>query len=176
MSDYKSLKSECNRETFRNTLKEKLGIKCANCGCSGYVEYHHIVPLALVGTNNITNFAPLCNTCHKLAHGSVNIRETFRPEKTGRPKRSAPKDHEKILWRYINGEIGMSECKKLLNLSKSIKMQDVWYYKEFLEKNNILRHKNKIDILQNKNHCVPSGKSVAVIEFSNGKIVTKYAI
>lgn len=175
MSDYERLRVEYNRESFRKELKAKIENKCANCGKECNVEYHHIVPLALGGTNNITNITGLCSTCHKLAHGSKNIRELFRPEKTGRPKRIAPDGYENILTRYVYGEIGRKECESLLKLSKCTKLSDVWYYKQFLKNNEILKHKNKIDILQNKNHCIPKGKEVAEIIFEDGQTLVKYS-
>ena len=50
-----------NNEKFRDEVKHWYGDICANCGSSESIEYHHIVPLALGGTNRITNFAPLCH-------------------------------------------------------------------------------------------------------------------
>lgn len=175
MTDYERLKLEYNRESFRKELKEKIENRCANCGKECKVQYHHIVPLALRGTNRITNIVGLCQTCHKLAHGSKNIREIFRPEKTGRPKRKTPDGYEEILKRYVYGEIGRKECEKLLNLSKATKLADVWYYKEFLKDNKIIKHKNKIDLLQNKNHCIPKGRQVAEIIFEDGQRLVQYS-
>lgn len=175
MTDYERLRLEYNRESFRKELKAKIENKCANCGKECNVEYHHIVPLALGGTNNITNITGLCPTCHKLAHGSKNIREIFRPEKTGRPKRIAPEGYEDVLDRYISGKICRKECESLLKLSKATKLSDVWYYKEFLKANGIVKHKNKIDLLMNKNNCIPKGREIAIIIFENGEEVIKYA-
>lgn len=175
MSDPKRLRLEYNRESFRKTLKEKLPNSCVNCGSTKDISYHHIVPLSLGGTNNITNIVPLCDRCHKLAHGSVNIRETFKPRVTGRKRLEPPKSYKEVLRRYVNGEIGRRECENALGLSKATKIQDVWYYKEFLNQNNILRHKNKVDLLLNKNECIPKGREIARIEFSNGKIEKIYS-
>ena len=175
LTDYERLRLEYNRESFRKELAEKIDNHCANCGKKCKVQYHHIVPLALRGTNRITNIVGLCPTCHKLAHGSKNIREIFRPEKTGRPKKIAPDGYEKILDRYIVGEIGRKECEKLLKLSKATKLSDVWYYKEYLKAKGIVSHKNKIDLLMNKNNCIPKGREIAIIIFENGEEVIKYA-
>ena len=175
LTDYERLRLEYNRESFRKELAEKIDNRCANCGKKCKVQYHHIVPLALRGTNRITNIVGLCPTCHKLAHGSKNIREIFRPEKTGRPKRKAPDGYENILNRYVYGEIGRKECESLLKLSKATKLNDVWYYKEYLKAKGIVKHKNKIDLLMNKNNCVPKGREIAIIIFENGEEVIKYA-
>lgn len=67
--EYKQLRLEFNRVLFKRDLEEKLGKTCCNCGSNLDVEYHHIVPLALGGTNKITNIVPLCGICHSIVHG-----------------------------------------------------------------------------------------------------------
>jgi hypothetical protein len=42
--------------------------RCANCGSSGEMHVHHIVPLSKGGTNNLTNLKALCRDCHVLVH------------------------------------------------------------------------------------------------------------
>jgi hypothetical protein len=44
------------------------GYHCANCGGSGEMHVHHIVPLSKGGTNNLTNLKALCRNCHVLVH------------------------------------------------------------------------------------------------------------
>ena len=59
---------------FSSSEREKLiitkGTICCNC-CSyegNNIIFHHIVPLSLGGTNNITNIVPICEKCHNLIH------------------------------------------------------------------------------------------------------------
>ena len=61
---YTQNKLQFNRPSFKDELKDKLGTVCCNCGSNLDVEYHHVVPLALGGTNNIGNIVPLCHVCH----------------------------------------------------------------------------------------------------------------
>ena len=82
MGDYKQLRLEFARDSFHEELEEKLGKVCCNCGSELDIEYHHVIPLALGGTNNITNIVPLCYVCHQIAHGSKNIRRLKRSEDT----------------------------------------------------------------------------------------------
>jgi hypothetical protein len=174
MEDYKRLKSEFTNHTFRKILKDTYDDKCFNCGNECEVEYHHIVPLSLGGTNRLTNIVPLCSECHKKAHGSVNIRKTFKSSKSGRKKEVAPSDYEEILWQYVYGEIGRKGCQRMLGLSEGAKIQEKWYYKEFLEQNGIKYHKNSVDLLISKNKILPEGKLVAVVVFEDGKTIERY--
>ena len=59
------------RKQLTESEKETVGKKCANCESLNGLEYHHIIPLALGGTNNLTNFVCLCSKCHGLIHGAV---------------------------------------------------------------------------------------------------------
>ena len=62
---------EHTREWFQANKQQfeyKLLDRCVNCGGSSH-ELHHIVPLALGGTNNDSNIIQLCSPCHGLVHG-----------------------------------------------------------------------------------------------------------
>lgn len=56
-------------ERMKSRLDASLGARCGNCSGSRNVEIHHVVPLALGGTNNIGNLVRLCAPCHDKAHG-----------------------------------------------------------------------------------------------------------
>lgn len=62
------------REWFninRNTLLTLKGAtQCQNCANKG-TQLHHIVPLVVGGTNNISNLALLCDECHGKVHGKT---------------------------------------------------------------------------------------------------------
>lgn len=63
---------ENTREWFVNNKKsylDNLEKKCVNCGKSNDLHLHHIVPLAIGGTNNISNIVILCSECHGKIHG-----------------------------------------------------------------------------------------------------------
>lgn len=42
--------------------------RCAECGCQYGLDLHHIVPLALGGTNDADNLEWLCGDCHRKKH------------------------------------------------------------------------------------------------------------
>lgn len=58
-----------NRHVWTKREKKLIGLCCCNCGSLNDVEYHHIVPLALGGTDSITNMCCLCYSCHLKLHG-----------------------------------------------------------------------------------------------------------
>lgn len=143
--DYKERRIEYNRKSFKKYLKNNLPKVCCNCGSDIDIQYHHIVPLRLGGTNKVTNIVPLCRICHSVAHGSINIRKICMPNETGRKKVQPPEDYEEILWDYLKGEIGKSECQRLLNITGKSKLTDKWYFKEFLKKEHIKHYRNNVD-------------------------------
>lgn len=70
-----NLRQETTCTNFRKKLREELGEECYNCGSKEGIEYHHVVPISVGGTNNIKNFVPLCSKCHIAAHTGRNIKE-----------------------------------------------------------------------------------------------------
>lgn len=60
------------RRYLTDREKEIVGLKCANCNSIEELQYHHIIPLALGGTNKLTNLVCLCNKCHSLIHQGNN--------------------------------------------------------------------------------------------------------
>lgn len=156
-------------EKFIELLKENHGTRCINCGSDLDVEYHHIVPLVMGGTNAISNFAPLCYVCHKKSHGYKTHLERKRKRLTGRPIKMID-SHDEIFERYKNGEIGSSEAKALLGISQKSHFTEHVLYKEYLNKNGIKYIRNNIDIIVKKSGDIEPGRVIGHIEFVNGDI------
>lgn len=57
-------------DSMRISISKKLEDECVNCGVNKHLHMHHIVPLALGGTNNIGNIVKLCEVCHGKVHGA----------------------------------------------------------------------------------------------------------
>ncbi len=56
-------------DTLRREVYRRASHTCQNCGRDDRVlNAHHIVPLSVGGTNELTNLACLCRDCHKLIH------------------------------------------------------------------------------------------------------------
>jgi len=60
---------ESNKTAVRTLKAED---KCQNCGNEGE-HLHHIVPLVVGGTNNLSNLAVLCAECHGKVHGNKRL-------------------------------------------------------------------------------------------------------
>lgn len=186
--EYIQAKLDFNRPKTKKELKEKLGDKCVNCGSNVAIEYHHIVPLSLGGTNNITNIVPLCFVCHKIVHDNKNLRVIDKTKFTGRPRRKLPENYKSILCSYFSGMIGRKECQEYLNLKPQMKLHDVMEFKEYKKEHKIKAYKNRIDILNtngkrghwkivSNKFIVPhmAGKEViATIDYENGERFIRY--
>lgn len=171
---YNDLRLEYNRISFKRMLREVMPPVCGNCGSDENVEYHHIVPLSIGGTNRLTNIVPLCNRCHKAFHCGQHISKYKNTENMGRPRKATlTPEVEEILWDWANGKIGHSECKELLGYSKSTHIKDIPLYRDFIKKNGIKNVKNTLDIL-----CA-NGKpryesQVSVIAYADSNVTINY--
>lgn len=174
LSSPSELRKEYNRQSFKKLLRKVLGCNCVNCGSDIGIEYHHIVPLALGGTNRLTNIVPLCNICHEKAHGSQNIRQIKGSINGGRKRVPLPDNYEEILWKYMYGEIGKSECEQLLNVKGTSKLNDRPFMKEFIAKYNIVSYINKIDTYRHYSKSNHKGKLLSRVVFADGNEITKY--
>lgn len=56
-------------DKIRRQVYERDWYQCANCRRRGVeLHAHHIVPLSMGGTNNLTNLKTLCKDCHEKLH------------------------------------------------------------------------------------------------------------
>lgn len=70
---YEELRTEFDNPAFRKKIIKAKSSACSNCKSEENIEYHHIVPLVLGGTNNMSNITALCHKCHKAAHYGRHI-------------------------------------------------------------------------------------------------------
>ena len=166
--EYLRLRQEYNNPTLRTMIKNVCGSVCYNCGSTENVEYHHIVPLKLGGTNNFSNIAVLCNRCHKAAHRGQHISKYANHEHCGRKPKEYGEDAINAVGDYINCKIGMKECKSKIGLSKGMKLSDLRIYKQYLIDHNIKEFRNNIDILLVKRGKIVEGKCVGYITYVDG--------
>ena len=147
---HNTLRTSFNSPSFRTILKDNLGHKCINCNSDTDIEYHHIVPLSMGGTNRLSNIVPLCHRCHMAAHYGQHISHyKKRTKKTGRKRKvNLDETTKPILWMFAKGEIGESECREKIGLSKNAHLKESIVYKEFLQENDICRIKNRIDTIK----------------------------
>ncbi|WP_329808981.1 HNH endonuclease signature motif containing protein [Enterocloster citroniae] len=160
------LRIEYNRSSFRKMLKEKLGESCFNCGSNDGVQYHHIVPLFLGGTNALSNIVPLCSKCHKAAHCGRHMSEYKGGKSSGRPRKTID-GYSNVIESFLKCEIGMRECKNLLHMTDASKLTDKPWFKEYLKSNGIIKYRNNIDVIRS-NGIMRPGKVIGYIEYNNG--------
>lgn len=136
-SAYEQMRLEFNRPSTREELEEKLGCVCANCGSDLDVEYHHVVPLKLGGSNRLTNIVPLCFVCHKIAHGARNIRKICHSERGGRPRMSLKEDYKEVLEDFLCGRIDRDTCYRKIGLFGANKLTDKPFSKSIFVKTTL---------------------------------------
>lgn len=170
------LRRESNRISFKRNLESKTENKCANCGSEISLEYHHIVPISIGGTNRLTNIVVLCHHCHQLAHGAKNIKNICKAKNAGRKRKQPPENYESIIERYLNGEIGRKDCEKELGLSEKSKLKEQFFFKDYLSEHNIVSYKNRVDMLNTVKckRCNHSGEFIAKVIYADGTQKVRY--
>jgi hypothetical protein len=131
--DVKQLRKEWNIEKREISL----GNECYNCGSTENIELHHIVPLKLGGTNNISNIAVLCHKCHMASHYGRHMNEyKNKPQKETIKVRGKVTFREKIaitIPEYLSGKISESECKQILGLSENVNLEKMKFFKQYMK-------------------------------------------
>lgn len=133
--------------SFRKEMKEKCGSVCASCGSSENIEYHHIVPLFLGGSDELSNIVPLCHRCHEAAHNGRHMTE-YRSEKAG-GRKSNKSDEEafKVFDMFVGGEIGKRKAQELLGYSSRTGITDRAQFKKYAKMKGIKEVHNIVDIV-----------------------------
>lgn len=67
---------------LRHYYQDNLKYECANCDCQHDLQLHHIVPLAIGGTNKLSNVVYLCEECHGIMH-KINFNKHSKLTKEG---------------------------------------------------------------------------------------------
>lgn len=142
-----SLRGETRKRGFRDRMEKELGASCVCCGSIERIEYHHIVPLHLGGTNRMSNIVPLCYSCHKSAHNGRHIKDYKGGNLGGRKPKMKYENACEIFNLYADGLIGTKKCKQMLGYAKSSKLTDLASYKRYLKESGIDFVKNNIDII-----------------------------
>ena len=63
-----------SRAVVAKWIRDILPHRCANCGDTKALQYHHIVPLSCGGNEIPSNVVCLCGSCHSKIHfGDKNV-------------------------------------------------------------------------------------------------------
>ncbi|HDR8155593.1 TPA: HNH endonuclease [Bacillus cereus] len=122
-----------SRKEFQSNKSYYLSVlpkECANCGKTGELDIHHIVPLVKGGTNRISNFAVLCLECHGKIHGTNRVKNKELQKlgikkaqkqgvKFGRPVATFPPKFEGVYKRWKDGKIKAIEAMGELDLKRT---------------------------------------------------------
>ncbi|PEM10734.1 HNH endonuclease [Bacillus wiedmannii] len=142
-----------SRKEFQSNYSYYLSIlpkECANCGKTGELDIHHIVPLAKGGTNRISNLVALCLECHGRIHGINRVKHKAL-QKTGikkakeqgvtfgRPVATLPPKFEEVYKRWKNEEIKAIEAMEELELKRTTFYKLVKGFEENIE-NSTKKH------------------------------------
>ena len=163
---HKQKRLEYNRPSFKKMLSENLPHECHVCGCTdeSKLMYHHIVPLALGGENDLRNIIVLCAECHSKTHMVPNA---WNNSGGGRPTKF-PSNYKEILEKYIDGDIGRSECEKSLNMAGGSHIHDKPLYKAYLAEKGIAKVRNLIDVRKHKSNKIKQGSLIVQVTYLDG--------
>lgn len=164
-------------DRFRNQVIELHGDKCVNCGSQDRVEFHHIVPVALGGTDAPSNVVPLCYTCHKAAHigrKTGDIKKSIGHEKGGRKCKIDDEVFEEAFKKYIGGQIGKTKLCELIGRNYK-SFSRIPQIKRFKEKYGINEFRNNIDIRGTISaEGLKDGDPVGYIKYLDGRMETMF--
>ena len=146
--EHDDLRLEYERQILPKLRKERASKTCVNCGTDMEIEFHHIVPLAYGGTNNLSNIVPLCHQCHWSIHSNKHrrdVRSKALLSKAGRPRKQYSDEQIAYMLKYLECKIGKKELMKKAGLtdyrtSCNLKIKSL---KNHL---GIIRFKNNIDM------------------------------
>ena len=159
----KKITKEVKEEVLR-----KCDYRCINCGSTDDLEIHHVIPLEIGGNDIPSNMVVLCYDCHKaVTNFQLLLMTAGRPHKSGGRKRMVV-DCDDTLDRYFRCVIGKKECQELLGISPKNHLTDNVWYKEYLEKHNIKRFRNNIDI-RTATGGIKYGDCVGYVVYQDGR-------
>lgn len=166
---YEDLRKEFESRLFRERMKEEHPPICSNCGSKKNIEYHHIVPLKLGGTNSLANIAPLCHKCHSAAHKGRHMSHYADSANSGRKSIASIEKNAWIFDMFINGEIGNSECSEALGYSNQTRIGSRSVFKKYIASKGIKHVRNIVDIAVAKRNNLNAGDIVGEIEYMDGR-------
>ena len=130
------------RKNITQKNKKQIGLECCNCSSKNNLEYHHIVPIALGGLDDISNICCLCSQCHHLIHyGSISninnsnlIKQGMQNAKEkginiGRPRTTINDISNDLIMDIIMEKINITTIAKKYNISR----KTVYKYKNIIK-------------------------------------------
>lgn len=170
MSAKTELRKEYDRLRNSGALARECGVECVSCGSTENIEYHHIVPLLLGGTNRFTNIVPVCHQCHKAAHGSHHMSRYVDSSNSGRKSNADDEAAFRALDLLLAGEIGVAKVQALMKTKVRTRPTKTRQYKEWAEKHGIKSLKNHLDYSVSASPMkISDGYIVGTVEYTDGR-------
>ena len=126
---------EYYRRKLTDNDKKQIGLKCGCCESVENLEYHHIVPIALGGSNLLTNYVCLCNNCHKTMHTGISGLNYGKLGMIRKKEQEPPFDIKlfaELLVKYNHRQITKVKMAECLKISRPT--LDNWINKGYYEK------------------------------------------
>ena len=118
-----------HRRKLTEKDKDEIGRKCCNCLSTLNLEYHHIIPFALNGSDINSNMCCLCQQCHRALHHSDE--SYFKSIKLSNPKKPTgrPKTTYADIPLELRNDLENKNYKNITELSKKYKCSKTTIYK-----------------------------------------------
>ena len=165
--------SKSDRKYVSDDVKKILGNKCCNCGTDKAIEYHHIVPIMFGGNDIPSNMVAICHSCHRAIHYGKPMSLYLNTKNSGRKPKIPYKEACEIYDLYVNGEIGNTKAKQLLNCSARTELSKHANFKRYKKERGIKSVRNLIDV-RGVNSMLTAGVCCGNIEYTDGRIVNIY--
>ena len=167
MTEKEFLRKEHNERVQSGFLKSVLGNTCVNCGATENIEYHHIVPICVGGTNKLSNIVPVCYRCHKAIHGEKDYRE-YKISLRMKEEKIPINKYDDDIERYINCKITKDELLYILGVKN---LSSNKYYRHYLESHGIKMVINNVSkMIETLEYPPAENKAIGYIVYKSGKV------
>lgn len=144
-AELKSLHSKAHTKSAIGKAKEWYGERCANCGTEKDIEWHHIVPLYVGGTNSPSNLVPLCTDCHHAVHTGVRYYE-HKKKSDGRKPRTTNEEQRSAFIDYVFCRIPKKEACRIIGVSRIDQCRPQRWMTAVLDELGVERFKNNLEL------------------------------
>lgn len=117
------------------------GNRCAVCGNTDFLEYHHLIEKQNGGSDDYDNLILLCACCHAAIHNRAYDPKRYRQNTSMDYETALP-----ILEAYFSEKIGTRETKELLHLSQKTHLSESALIKRYKREHDIRGFYNHVDI------------------------------
>ncbi len=178
----------------RKALAEKFAgadgiVRCVSCGDT-HIEWHHVVPIEVGGSDIMSNIFPVCTECHKLIH----FGEKYRLDRLAKARasinfngrhRSVPDNYKELLNDYVYCRIGKKELAARWGVTVTsrkdptkkipvdmVRLTGKSWYRDYLRELGIMKVENHVDYLhdlRNPRTYIREGEYVGTITYLDGR-------